>query len=295
MRKTIIFLVTILFYSELFSQQLVIKLNEGFESNTFPPQGWKKINIMGANQWQRLTAPLPSIISKPPIQGNAVARINMENTGGEDWLITKKINSIETGDSLIFYLIKQYDSGPYPPDSLLIRISTTDSIQSNFTNIILNINIAGIPTGTQEWRRYSLPLEQFDGQNIFIAFQHKDVNGHGCAIDSIVVFNPNSIGISKISNNIPDKFKLFQNYPNPFNPKTIIRFQINETKFIVLKVFDILGREITTLINEKLQPGTYEIPFSIYQYSKNKLASEVYFYRFESDEFADTKKMILIK
>ncbi|MCX6164746.1 MAG: choice-of-anchor J domain-containing protein, partial [Ignavibacteriae bacterium] len=187
MRKFFVFLIIVALYTELFPQQLVIRLSEGFESATFPPTGWKRINLMGANQWVKLTAPLPPIINQPPIQGTAVARIDYQNEGGEDWLITKKITSIETGDSLFFYLIKQSDQGPFPPDSMVIRVSTTDSIQSSFSNVILRINIAGIPIGNQVWHKYSTPLTQFAGQNIFIAFQHKDVNGHGCAIDSVVV------------------------------------------------------------------------------------------------------------
>jgi hypothetical protein len=295
MRKYFIFLVFTLLCSEIYSQQLVIKLNEGFENTTFPPTGWRKINIMGANQWQRLTAPLPTIIMQPPIQGIAVARIDLEYTGGDDWLITKKINSIESGDSLLFYLIKQYSDGPFSPDSMLIKVSTTDSNYNSFLNTLLKINIAGIPVGNQVWHRYSLPLSQFAGQNIFIAFEHKDNNGHGCAIDSIVVFNPNSIGISVINRKIPDGIKLYQNYPNPFNPSTNIKFQIPNTCFVKLKVYDMLGKEIATLVNENLTAGLYVVPFSISQFSINQISSGVYFYKLETKDYSGVNSMILIK
>jgi hypothetical protein len=299
MRKTILILVTLLFSFDIYSQQIDIKLNEGFESSIFPPSGWRRINLNGANQWQRLTVPLPPEIMQLPVQGTSIARINYEYSGGEDWLITKKIYSITAGDTLMFFLIKQSDQGPFPPDSLIVKISTTDSLQSSFTNTLININIAGIPTGNQSWHKYCLPLSQFTGQNIFIAFQHEDLNGHGCALDSIVVFNSNSIGINKNGDEIPGKPELFQNYPNPFNPSTNIKFQIpchsgsttnNLPRQVTLKVFDVLGKEIITLINEKLDAGLYQVQFSGYQ-----LPSGIYFYKLETGEYSVVKSMVMLK
>jgi len=97
-------------------------------------------------------------------------------------------------------------------------------------------------------------------------------------------------GINTISSEIPSEYKLFQNYPNPFNPSTIIRFQIKDSKFVALKIYDILGREITTLLNEKLKAGIYEISFSI-----NQLPSGIYFYKISTGDFSDIKKMVLMK
>ncbi len=99
-----------------------------------------------------------------------------------------------------------------------------------------------------------------------------------------------SIEIKKISEYIPDKFELSQNYPNPFNPTTRISFKVASYKVIKLQVFDILGKEITTLVNEKLQPGTYETSFDA-----SKLPSGIYFYRLSAGDFSETKKLTLIK
>lgn len=104
-----------------------------------------------------------------------------------------------------------------------------------------------------------------------------------------------SVGINYISDNVPDRFEMFQNYPNPFNPETKIKFQIKETGFVKLKVYDILGKEIASLINEKLQAGTYEIPFSINQFTGNQSASGIYFYKIEAGSFLKTLKMVLLK
>jgi photosystem II stability/assembly factor-like uncharacterized protein len=86
---------------------------------------------------------------------------------------------------------------------------------------------------------------------------------------------------------IPANFKLFQNYPNPFNPNTIIRFQIKDSRFVKLKIYDILGKEISTLVNEKMQPGTYEVKFD-----GSRLASGVYFYKLQAGDFQETKKYL---
>ena len=110
-------------------------------------------------------------------------------------------------------------------------------------------------------------------------------------------------GLTKIINTssiTPSEFRLEQNFPNPFNPTTKIKFSIppfegGQGGMIVLKVYDVLGKEISTLVNEKLQPGTYEVPFSINQFSDYQLPTGVYFYRLITDGYSETKKMVLLK
>ncbi|MGA2668719.1 MAG: T9SS type A sorting domain-containing protein [Ignavibacteria bacterium] len=105
-------------------------------------------------------------------------------------------------------------------------------------------------------------------------------------------------GIKQISSEIPSSFKLYQNYPNPFNPETKIKFSIPDFPLakgvrgmgVLLSVYDILGHEIITLVNEQLKPGTYEV-----QWDASRSASGVYFYRIEADNFIDSKKMLVIK
>jgi hypothetical protein len=117
-------------------------------------------------------------------------------------------------------------------------------------------------------------------------------------------FSTANVGINRLSSEVPAEYKLFNNYPNPFNPSTNIKFSIPllssphaqiGNPLIVLKVYDILGKEIATLVNEKLQPGTYEVPFSINQFPNYPAASGIYFYRFITDKYTATKRMILIK
>ncbi len=92
------------------------------------------------------------------------------------------------------------------------------------------------------------------------------------------------------NNSMPLVYSLAQNYPNPFNPSTVIKFSIPESQIVNLKIFDILGREVVSLVNGKLNPGSHEIEWDARNYP-----SGVYFYKLSSAGFTDTKKMILVK
>lgn len=101
--------------------------------------------------------------------------------------------------------------------------------------------------------------------------------------------NP-SIGIQNISTEIPSSYSLKQNYPNPFNPNTVIRFLLSVAGNVTIKVYDVRGREVQTLVNERLQAGTYETSFD-----GSGLNSGVYFYKMTANGFSQTRKMILKK
>jgi hypothetical protein len=83
---------------------------------------------------------------------------------------------------------------------------------------------------------------------------------------------------------------LSQNYPNPFNPSTTIKFELPNTSHVSLNVYDILGREVSVLVNERKAPGSYEVKFD-----GSNLASGVYFYRLQTESFVDTKKLLLLR
>ncbi|MEO8663995.1 MAG: T9SS type A sorting domain-containing protein [Ignavibacteria bacterium] len=98
------------------------------------------------------------------------------------------------------------------------------------------------------------------------------------------------VGITNIST-LVDSYSLSQNYPNPFNPTTNINFSIPDQGTVSLKVYDILGNEISTLVNnERLTAGTYKVDFN-----GSSLTSGIYYYTLKTESFIDTKKMLLIK
>ncbi|NOX16796.1 MAG: T9SS type A sorting domain-containing protein [Chlorobi bacterium] len=110
------------------------------------------------------------------------------------------------------------------------------------------------------------------------------------SITDTIFFNTTNITGVRNETAEVEKFQLSQNYPNPFNPSTKILFQIPKTGFVEIKIFDILGREIETLVSAKLSAGKYETVFN----AKN-LASGVYFYQLRTDGFSTTKKMLLLR
>lgn len=128
----------------------------------------------------------------------------------------------------------------------------------------------------------------------------------GCVLDGVLYGDTSMlVGINQINSEVPDKFSLSQNYPNPFNPATNIKFQIPQSGFVKLTVFDVLGKEVQTLVNEHLKPGTYEVDFN-----GENLPSGVYYYKLEVIDasaprqqagrllgvtYSETKKMVLIK
>jgi hypothetical protein len=88
----------------------------------------------------------------------------------------------------------------------------------------------------------------------------------------------------------PTSYFLYQNYPNPFNPISDIRYQLSELGFVKLAVYDLLGREVSVLVNEKKPPGSYEVRFD-----GTGLASGVFFYRLQAGDFTQTKTLLLLK
>jgi hypothetical protein len=103
-------------------------------------------------------------------------------------------------------------------------------------------------------------------------------------------FTFNLVGVNPLSNTVPTTYSLSQNYPNPFNPVTRINFAIPKQGLVSLKIYDVLGREIMTLVNEVKTPGVYSVDFN-----GSELSSGVYFYRMESNGFSDVKKLMLVK
>jgi hypothetical protein len=135
--------------------------------------------------------------------------------------------------------------------------------------------------------------------------QHTD-NAAGCSFTAgnnqsnrpNICINYILVGNNNQQSYLPETYELSQNYPNPFNPTTKIKYQIPLSRgvpegrgvSVKLIVYDINGREVTTLVNEKMIPGNYEVTFD-----GINLSSGIYFYKLETESFMDVKKMILIK
>jgi lysophospholipase L1-like esterase len=138
----------------------------------------------------------------------------------------------------------------------------------------------------QDTTRLLLPTYQNDGL-------HPDTAGYrtmGQSIDRNLFAGADTTTVGVNSLEAIDGYALGQNYPNPFNPKTIVRSQLPETSFVTLAVYDVLGREVAVLANERRAAGYYEDTFDA-----SGLASGVYIYRFASGKFSQAKKMMVVR
>lgn len=110
-------------------------------------------------------------------------------------------------------------------------------------------------------------------------------------ISNIARYQIIPVGVKNIiENNSPSRFILRQNFPNPFNPSTTIRFELPFSGLVSLKIYDVLGNEIVTLVNEELSADKHEVTFS-----SNRLSSGIYFYQIKAGKYLETKKMLLLK
>ena len=153
-----------------------------------------------------------------------------------------------------------------------------------------------VPVGeTPHYTGYLIiPGEAFASGELLLSV---DKRGEGSAVVSQLWLKETGAGFNpqQLDGNLPRAYALEQNYPNPFNPSTVIRYSLPVDGRITLKVFDITGREVATLVNEQKQAGTYEVNFDAKNVNGRSLASGVYFYRVQAGQFTEARKMVLLK
>ncbi len=282
------------------------KLQEGFESAdsiTLPP-GWTVVND-GSYYPDPLTnwTVRDTGVSLPGLS-NATGKahsglkacgvswwVSYDTSGTqflpEAWLITKRIPNIENGDLLKFWA--SGGSANYR-DSIQVWISVVDSLPSS---MIFKLASILWDTGSTygQFTQYTYDLSPYAGATGWIGFKYVtdcSVDGFFVFVDDVEVLNP--IGIKPIGGNVPKVFAMRQNYPNPFNPVTNIEFDLPKSEFVRLIVFNTLGQEVKTLVNETKQAGSYKVDFDA-----SSLPSGAYFYRITAGDFVQTNKMILVK
>lgn len=297
----IIIVVSMLVYGFLSIQVLdhpLSSLLESFESTTFPPDGWIKVNVaLGATGWERHIAgesPVPGFqdgeITVPPGGGSAVAFCNYL-TGGtnsnDQWLITPQLTNISSTDSLIFWLRK---FGEYL-DHMDIKISTTTPTPAAMTIPVALLTFQPTDSG---WFKYKYRIGNLvpSSSNIYIGFRQwvldPFTDGSSFSLDLVQVTGPN--GIKNINIKTPDSYKLSQNYPNPFNPTTSISYEIPEYGFVNITIYNLTGQVVTVLVNEMKTTGSYNATFNA-----ANLPSGIYLYKMKSGSYEKSLKMSLIK
>jgi hypothetical protein len=149
---------------------------------------------------------------------------------------------------------------------------------------VAGVSFAGI-YGIDTTRRAKLMYFSFPFETIYPA------PSRSLVMDRVLEYFDVLTGVQQVaSTSVPEEFVLEQNYPNPFNPSTTIRFSIPRESFVHIRVYDLLGREVVTLMNEERLPGRYSV-----QWNAEGFPSSVYFYRLEAGSFRSTKRLVLLK
>jgi subtilisin-like proprotein convertase family protein len=209
-----------------------------------------------------------------------------------DLKITVNINHTNDGDLLIMLLT---------PGSSTTLCQFVGEGGQNFTGTIFDDTASksitqGVPPFTGRFRP-SGSLSNLNGQlihgNWILKIYDSKADDHGTLLNwNIRIKYANQVGIKEIESTVQG-YKLYQNYPNPFNPKTNIRFDIKKSSYVEIKIFDIAGRLISVLVNEKMNAGSYSVGWDASAHP-----SGVYFYRISIDggkSFTETKKMVIVK
>ena len=165
-----------------------------------------------------------------------------------------------------------------------------DTIHWTWINGTHTTTSVNVPLGAVAWNNpMDLSNTSFNYVILVPGTYNYQCTFHGQIFGMTGIINATSVGIKQIESTV-QKFELEQNYPNTFNPTTIIRFNIPQNSFVSLKLYDLTGREIGTLVNSNLNEGGYSVDFNA-----SKYASGIYIYRLQAGNFTDVKKMTLIK
>lgn len=236
--------------------------------------------------------------------------INKTTNGGINWIVMDFANIGFFGKSLYFinsttgFSLTDF-GGIYKSTNKgdnWIRIDSINSFYGYFGNIFFVNELTGYLCGSGTYGNlykttnggYNWISKTVFNSNIAITYVFfRNANtGYAGSFHGLIykTTTGGNVFIKNITTEIPIKFSLYQNYPNPFNPETKIQFDIPKTNNILLKIYDITGKEIVTLVNEKLNAGSYSVDWDGSNYT-----SGVYLYRLAADDFKYTKRMVLVK
>jgi hypothetical protein len=241
-----------------------------------------------------------------------IAWYDYRNTNGVYFQKYKNIGSLDSFEkvdsnmAVADYVISNCKPAVSLEDSGDFVISWTEwngSLTGSYNNLKFRIfnsdltPLTEVMNGSKSQERDQInPDIVYKDNKVFNVWQDNHVHGVGYDIwANVYNFENLYTGVSNNEGKTPLSFKLSQNYPNPFNPATTIQYTLPsivgaQGSNTILKIFDLLGREVATLVNQKQKPGEYRVTFNA-----GNLASGIYFYRLTSGNFVQTKKMMLLK
>jgi len=214
-----------------------------------------------------------------PSNNNKYDGVTIKYSPTGDSLWTKRINGFTNNDVMPNGLTVDNNNFIYVTGQFPMQSSGTQFFQkySPFGDSLWNFNIQGV-------NHWSI------GLFINIDNAGSAIIGSSRGEGIMLTKYSNVTSIRQISSEVPESYTLEQNYPNPFNPSTVVNYELRVTGHVSFKVFDISGKEVAALVNEKQNAGTYSVTFNA-----SNLSSGTYFYRLTTGEFSETKKMILTK
>jgi len=231
--------------------------------------------------------------NQKPISDNQYTRDTIhipENGIVQDLKLNLNLNHTNDGDILITLL----------KGSSIANLSQFNGNNGqNYTNTTFHDTASfSITQGTPPFTGYFRPQATFStfngtqmqGDWILRIYDMRTGNTGTLLNWSLDIKYSKPVSVKKEETITADKFMLYQNYPNPFNPSTVIRYSISENSNVLLKIYDVLGKEVTTLINEGQSAGTYSVSWNAVS-----MPAGVYFYRLNANEYTETKRMILMK
>ena len=257
-------------------------MQEGFD-NLFPPENWT-LKSTNNDTWHSGNITNHNFNEIDP--NNSYSAIFPKVQGDHDEeLVTPKFALGNGPASLEFYAL--YNS--YDLADMSLFVSTDDGeVWNPKWTLLWESQQDG---DSLKWRKITVDLSAYsNNQILYLTWTYMGWSGDAGGIDGIKLTGVSDVTGVNTVNTIPSKFDLSQNYPNPFNPTTTINYEIPKQSIVQLKVYDVLGREVVTLVNEEKQPGKYKVEFD-----GRRLASGVYFYMLYTKDFIQTRKLILLK
>ncbi|MFN3694325.1 MAG: T9SS type A sorting domain-containing protein [Ignavibacterium sp.] len=292
---------------------------------------WNVVNNIFPVNGINGTLPQKSNIRVNGLPRIAVDKSN-SSTRGTIYIVTTQINLVPAGSDPDIILYKSTDSGQSWSDGIRVNQDALNNGKTQYfpaidvdqygginiiyyddrttTNDSASVFLSRSTDGGITWTDYKISDHNFKPQPIGglgQGYQGDNIDIVSVGNKLFPVWMDNSTGIYQIwsvpitfnpisvesDKNLPSSYILFQNYPNPFNPSTRISWQSTASSWQTLKVYDMLGNEIATLVDEFRDAGIYEVEFNLAQ--TISLCSGVYFYKLQAGSFVETKKMILIR
>ena len=267
-------------------------LNPGFESWTFGvPDNWQVDNGGGMVPVTRsIIAHSDSFSVKgasvlPPSSSHAWPPVIVSGSDGEGFPISYRPTSLNG-----FYI---YSPGPYR-DTFYVRVTLTAYDTVSGEDMVIGYGFFRTNATTSSWADFSANIDYSSDAVPEVAHIRAEIGvnlnvGQSYFYLDDLSFTP-VVGVQDPEENLPSKYALSQNFPNPFNPNTTIRFSLPQSNYVTMKVFNVLGEEVASLVSQVLLAGAHTA-----DWNAGKMESGIYFYRIRAGAFSDVKKMLYLK